>query len=249
VIFGSPSDQPTWDKADELLKGKYRHASGYMMGIAAAFIDSGGANTQDVYNFTRLRQHRHIFSIKGASTANKPIIGGKPSLVDINWMGRVEKGGAKMWLIGTDTAKDYLASRYRNTSGPGTTHFSQDLTPEYYKQLTAEYRVNVYKRGRRTSVWDKKKSDSNEAGDLMVYNLAVAYYLGLNKKTPNQWQMLRDIVDPQTRDLFTEPAVAIADVIETPSQPFSPERSASWKSQNENKSNARAQSRHAGRQW
>lgn len=206
VIFGAPTEQATWDAADEFLGRRYRHAGSKMLPISAAFIDSGGANTQDVYNFTRRRQYRHVFAIKGASQPNKPILSAKPSLMDVSWQGKTESRGCKLWFIGTDTAKDYLSARYRLVAGPGATHFSEDLPKEYYEQLTAEYCIAKYRGGRKVRVWEKKKSDRNEAGDLMVYNLACAYYLGLHKKTASQWQLVRDVVDPQTRDLFQEPA-------------------------------------------
>lgn len=210
VLFGSPSEGEVWERLDQLLLGRYRHAGGRMLPISAGFIDSGGANTHDVYNFTRTRQHRHIYAIKGASTLNKPILSAKPSLVDVNWQGKTMPHGAKLWLIGTDTAKDYLAARYRLVAGPGAIHFPADLPIEYYEQLTAEYCITVYKRGRKVRVWEKKKNDRNEAGDLMVYAVACAHYLGLHKKTAAQWQLVREFVDPDTRDLFQEPAVAPA---------------------------------------
>ena len=205
IILGSPSDASTWAAADELLRGRYRHEHGQMMVIAGAFIDSGGTATQDVYNFTGIRQRRNIFAIKGASRPNRPIVSSKPTLVGVNNKGQIEKKGAKMWFIGTDTAKDYLSSRWKKTTGPGAVHFSQDLPEDYYKQLTAEYRTTVYKRGRPVSVWEKKQSDRNEAGDLMVYNLACAQYLGLHKRNEHQWQLLRDRVKPSTPDLFNAP--------------------------------------------
>jgi phage terminase large subunit GpA-like protein len=205
IISGSPSDQDTQNKLDALLLGRYKHAGGRMLPISAAFVDSGGANTHDVYNFCRTRQHRHIYAIKGASTANKPILSTKPSLMDVNWMGQTIPQGVKLWLIGTDTAKDYLSVRYKLAAGPGAVHFPAGLPTEYYEQLTAEYCINVWKRGRKVRVWEKKKNDRNEAGDLMVYGVACAYYLGLHKKTAHQWQQVRDFVDPETRDLFQEP--------------------------------------------
>jgi phage terminase large subunit GpA-like protein len=206
IISGSPADKDTQDRLDAALLGRYKHAGGRMLPISAAFIDSGGANTHDVYNFTRTRQHRHVYAIKGASTLNKPILSPKPTLVETNWMGQRVPNGAKLWLIGTDTAKDYLAARYHLVYGAGAIHFSDDLPKEYYEQLTAEYCITVFKRGRKVRVWEKKKNDRNEAGDLMVYNLACAHYLGLHKKTAHQWQALREFVDPETRDLFQEPA-------------------------------------------
>ena len=204
IIQGSPAEDATWERADELLKTRYRHAGGEMMAIEAAFIDSGGAHTQDVYNFTYTRKRRNVFAIKGASRPDRPILCAKPTVVDITWRGKTEKRGAQLWFIGTDTAKDYLASRWKRAAGPGAVHFSQDLAEDYYKQLTAEYRTHAYKRGRKVSIWEKKQADRNEALDLMVYNLAAAYHLGLHKKTEGHWQQLRDKLNPQNRDLFAQ---------------------------------------------
>jgi phage terminase large subunit GpA-like protein len=211
VISGSPSEQATQDKLDQLLLGRYRHAGGRMLPISATFVDSGGANTQEIYNFCRTRQHRHVFAIKGHSVANKPILGAKPSLQDVNWNGQILPQGVKLWMIGTDTAKDHLAARWKLAAGPGAIHFSEDLPKDYYEQLTAEYCITVWRRGHKVRVWEKKKNDRNEAGDLMVYSLACAYYLGLHKKTAAQWQQVREFVDPDTRDLFLDPAPAAVD--------------------------------------
>ncbi|WP_312488315.1 phage terminase large subunit family protein [Massilia timonae] len=257
VVWGSPAEQATWDQLDVLLKGKYRHAGGREIGIAAVFIDSGGAHTNEVYNFTRTRQHRHIYAVKGASTSNKPILAVKPTLVDVNWMGKVMPHGAKMWLIGTDTAKDYLASRYSRADGPGATHFPEGLPDEYYDQLTAEYSVTVWKRGRKVRVWEKKKNDRNEAGDLMVYNLAAAHYLGLHKKTASQWQLVREIVVPVTPDLFSEPvadpqpgadvAAPSNSIATVPTAPL-PQAQEPWKPKPQSTPSPQPR-RPAGRQW
>lgn len=256
VIFAPPSEAAAWERLDEFLLGRYKHASGRMLSIAAALIDSGGANTHDVYNFTRTRQHRHIYAIKGASTMNKPILAAKPSLVDVSWQGKTMPNGVKLWLIGTDTAKDYLAARYHLTSGPGAIHFPSDLPAEYYDQLTAEYCVAVYKRGRKVRVWEKKKNDRNEAGDLMVYGLAAAHYLGLHKKTPSQWKMVRDFIDPDTPDLFQEPAPADAAAPAAPAHeasthatPAATTPNDAWKTTTAPTRTQPTQRRQGGRQW
>lgn len=202
IIHGSPSEDATWQRADELIATKYRHAYGEMMSIQATFVDSGGGHTQDVYNFTYTRRRRGVFAIKGESRPARPIICKKPTIVDINHRGKVEKRGGQLWFIGTDTAKDYLVSRWQRAEGPGAVNFSKDLPEDYYKQLTAEYRIAIYKRGRKTSVWEKKAGDRNEALDLMVYNLAAAYHLGLDKKSEGYWQSRRDKLNPPNRDLF-----------------------------------------------
>ena len=207
VIHGSPSEQATWDKADELLRGRYRHASGTMLGISAAMVnaDGKGGTAQDVYNFCGPRRRRNIYAIKGHSRPGRPILSSKPTLVDITWRGKTEKQGAQLWFVGPDTAKDYLQARWKKTSGPGAAHFSQDLPESYFKGLTAEYRTYGYKRGRKVSWWEQKKGEANEPLDLAVYNLAAAYYLGLHKKSEHGWQLLRDRLTPLQGDLLTQP--------------------------------------------
>jgi len=172
-------------------------------------------------------------------------------------MGKVMPHGAKLWMIGTDTAKDYLSKRYHLAEGPGATHFPEGLPDEYFDQLTAEYSITVWKRGRKVSVWEKKKNDRNEAGDLMVYNLAVAHYLGLHKKTASQWQLVREMVVPSTSDLFSNsPLTAEPSISEgvttnsialvptaAPIQPQEP-----WKPKPQSTPTPQ-QRRPAGRQW
>ncbi len=223
VIHGSPGEDETWEKADALLKGRYRHASGAMLNISATFIDSGGGHTQDVYNFASSRKRRNIFAIKGHSRPNRPILSSKPSLVDITHRGKTQKHGAQLWFVGPDTAKDYLQARWARASGPGAVHFSTDLPESYYKGLTAEYRTFGYKRGSKVSWWEKKKGEANEPLDLMNYNLAAAYLLGLHKKNEHGWQSLRARLVPQVLDLFQQQEEAAPDDTAEATSPESPE--------------------------
>lgn len=204
VIHGSPAEVETWQRADELLKGRYRHASGHMLPITAAFVDSGGSNTQDVYNFTAPLKRRKIFPVKGHSRPNRPILSGKPTAVDINWRGKTEKRAAELWLVGPDTAKDYLQARWKRTAGPGAIHFPDGLPESFYKGITAEYRTYGYKRGRKVSWWAQKKGEANEPLDLTVYNLGAAHYLQLHKNSESRWQVLRDRLFPLQGDLLAD---------------------------------------------
>lgn len=271
ILIGAPAELGVWEKLDQLLKSRYRHAGGQMLPISAAFIDSGGHNTQDVYNFTSTRQLNHIFAIKGESRPNKPVLPAKPSLVDIDWQGRKQEKGAKLWLIGTDTAKDYLTNCYKLAPGPGAIHFSKDLSLDYFEQLTVEYRTSTYKRGRKVTTWQKPNGARNEAGDLMVYNLAVAHYLGLHRKTEGQWDYIRDVVDPATGDLFRPPAPepveqgdteaeaeaarpvatqdAQAKAVEPQSKPEQTERAQAWTAQKTTSTPVRQTKRAVGRAW
>jgi phage terminase large subunit GpA-like protein len=205
IIRGDPADLATWARLDTLLTTRYPHASGNTLRIEAAFVDSGGNATQEVYNYTRTRRSRGIYAIKGASRPGRPILSSKPSLVEVRWNGKTEARGAQLWFVGTDTAKDHLANRWRATHGPAQIHFSADLPEDFYRQITAEYRISVWKNGHRMSRWEKKQADRNEALDLWVYNTAAAHYLGLHKLTETHWDKLHDKLNTEQTSLFAFP--------------------------------------------
>lgn len=204
VLWGPPSEDHVWKELDAILQTPIVHASGRYLPIECTFIDSGGHNTQDVYEFTRHRRHRKVFAIKGASKPNRPIVSGKPTKVDVNWRGKTERQGAELWFIGTDVAKDWIYARYKLEHGPGAMHFSSDIPEEDFKQLVAERKLLKYRKGFPYSEWIKDPGDRNEWLDTKVYNLAAAHYLGLPKKREADWERMRAKVEPLTGDLFAQ---------------------------------------------
>lgn len=212
VIPGDPADQRTWDLLDERLKVRYRHPCGVNLGILAVGIDSGGHHTHEVYQFTRVRRWRNIFALKGASKPGKPVIAQRPSLVDVTWKGQTERNGAELWMVGTDTAKDWIYNRYSFESGPGALHFPKDLPDEFFQQCVAERKIARYVKGYKRIEWVKGKADRNEALDLMVYNLAMANYLGLHRYGEQDWDKLRQALAQAS--LFDEPPPTKPPVIE-----------------------------------
>lgn len=217
VIQIPPAEEGAWIKLDEMLAAKYRHIKGEELAIACTFIDSGGTATQEVYNYTSKRRKKYIFAVKGASRPDRPILAAKPSLVDYDRRGHIVKKGVQLWYIGTDTAKHYLARRWKYVTGPGAAHFSNELQEDYYKQLTSEYLSTKYKRGKKVSYWAKKQQDRNEALDLMVYNLAAAHFLGLHKYKESHWKALRDKVIPNAEE--EEQVSPESEVPSTPEEP------------------------------
>ncbi|WP_043309551.1 phage terminase large subunit family protein [Pseudomonas sp. ML96] len=212
VIPGDPADLRTWALLDEALKARYRHVSGVDLSICATCIDSGGHHTDEVYQFTRLRRWRNVLAVKGSSKRGRPVLAQRPSKVDVTSRGNTEKQGAELWMIGTDTAKDWIYNRYPLEEGPGALHFSADLPAEFFDQCVAERKVVRYVKGYRRVEWVKAKSERNEALDLMVYNLAAAQFLGLHKYHEPQWSALRASVGQGS--LFAErtpPAASAAD--------------------------------------
>lgn len=204
VIIGNPADDETWQQAYEILVGEYQHQTGEKLRISTTFIDSGGHFTQEVYNFSRKYKRIGVFAIKGDSKPNRPIIPNRPSNVDFNYKGQLIKKGVTIWSLGTDTAKDYLYARWQRESGAGAVHFCNELPDTYYSQLVSEYRATKYVNGKKKSYWEKKRSDRNEALDLMVYNLAAAHKLGLHRWTESQW--LKKAIKPKkSKEVTTEP--------------------------------------------
>ncbi|AZE61764.1 MULTISPECIES: phage terminase large subunit family protein [Pseudomonas fluorescens group] len=221
VIAGDPSDERTWAVLDELLKERYRHPCGVGLGILAVAVDSGGHHTDEVYQFCRVRRWRNIFAIKGASKPGKPVIAQRPSMVDVTWKGQTERGGAELWFVGTDTAKDWIYNRYPFESGPGALHFANDLPDEFFAQCVAERKVAKYVRGHKRIEWIKGKAERNEALDLMVYCLAMAHYLGINRYQEHDWDRVRNSL--AQAGLFDEKVVAAERVTVAEQAPARPQ--------------------------
>ncbi|WP_047287308.1 phage terminase large subunit family protein [Pseudomonas protegens] len=206
VIWGDPANEQTWAVLDEKLKARYRHPCGVGLAILAAGVDSGGHHTDEVYQFCRLRRWRNVFAIKGASKPGRPVIAQRPSMVDVTWKGQTERNGAELWFVGTDTAKDWIYNRYPFENGPGALHFANDLPDEFFDQCVAESKVARYVKGHKRIEWVKGKADRNEALDLMVYCLAMAHYLGINRYLESDWDRVRQAM--AQAGLFDEVATA-----------------------------------------
>jgi phage terminase large subunit GpA-like protein len=169
-LFGDPGQETVWNELDSFLLSTWDHASGQKVKITCTMIDSGGLHTDSVYRFVRARQHRKIFALKGSSESGKEILG----KFSINNQYRV-----KLWLIGTDTAKDRIFARMKIPgSGPGYMHLPDFIEDEYLAQLTSEKAVRRYRRGKGTIREYIKTRARNEALDLEVYALAALYVLG-----------------------------------------------------------------------
>ena len=170
IFWGDPNAANCWADLDAYLKTRFKTESGRVMPISCTCIDSGGHSTNAVYQFTKPRQARRIFAIKGLSVAGKPIAN-KPSYVG--------KNKAVLYGVGTDSAKEAIYARLTTDIDQTTLHFPSDVDEEYFKQLTAEKRVAKFVRGRKSLVW-KQIRPRNEALDCLVYCFAAIYILNPN---------------------------------------------------------------------
>lgn len=201
IPIGEPGSP--WTVIDEIRRTPIIHASGRALAISAYGIDSGGGHTQDVYNYGSTRRNLHCVVLHGSNRPNKPIISSGPSRVDIDWGGIRTPGGVELWAVGTDVAKDYLLQdRLKLADGPGAMHFPQSIDTEWFDQMVAERVTIVHRGGKAIRRWVNPPGVRNEATDLSVYNLAIAYKLGLHKLTQLDWRQWRDKLIPKNLDLF-----------------------------------------------
>lgn len=220
VFYGDPTLAESmpgspWAALTEYRRTPILHASGRRSPILAGFVDSGGHAKDAVYQYCRAHQHSHIYAIKGASIANKPILG-KPSDQDVTWQGHTVKRGLKLWPIGTDTAKAEIYGRLRMSEpGPGYVHISRQFPGEVFEQLTSERLRTRFLKGHARHEWIKPPGARNEQLDMAVYALAAAHYVGIDRWKEGDWRKWQTrVAEP---DLFEGGGVA-ATVTEEPMQ-------------------------------
>ena len=173
IFWGDPNAANVWQELDSYLKKRFKTENGRTLTISCTCIDSGGHHTNQVYQFTKPRQGRRVFAVKGLSTAGKPIAN-RPTFVG--------KNKAVLYGVGSDSAKEAIFARLSSEPEYTTLHFCSDLDEEYFQQLTAEKRVTKFVRGKKSLIW-KQIRPRNEALDTLVYNFAAIYILNPNYDT------------------------------------------------------------------
>ena len=168
VMYGDPKQNEVWSQLDVLLMENFHTQDGRDLRVMCTLVDSGdGQMTDTVYQYTKAREKARVFSSKGSSVANKPIIG-TPT--------QNNRYRANLFVLGVDAGKRLLTDRLKVIDiGPAYVHFpmSRDsgINEEYFKQLTAEVFERKFEKGRMTERW-KKLRERNEALDCAVYATA-----------------------------------------------------------------------------
>ena len=90
-----------------------------------------------------------------------------------------------------------------------------------------------YVKGNAITEWVKGKSERNEALDLMVYCLAMAHYLGLDRYKERDWDRVAQALAqaelfaekvPATATAVDQPVIAAESVIDSPApEPAAPQ--------------------------
>lgn len=202
VFFGNPGQPDVWHELEQfLLEEKYTHACGTEHGIHATAIDSGGHHADMVYAFAHTHRSRRVHAVKGSSGTERGIENGN-SKVGFSFRGKRERNGPTLWLVGTNLAKDRLASRLEvTTPGPGYIHLSNENSDEWFRQLAAEDRVTVRSRHGNQTRWVPNRK-RNEVFDMTAYCIWLEERLNLwAPKNRKWWDDLEAKAEPP--DLFS----------------------------------------------
>ncbi|WP_235507335.1 phage terminase large subunit family protein [Acidovorax sp. Leaf78] len=215
VIEGNPAVDEEWDAVTQQLQRRYSQEwHGGSLGISATSIDSSD-QTQAVYNWVTKAQHvlPNLRAIKGDGNESVNILGAS-SLQEVNWRGKKVTRGVKLWRVGVDAAKDLLLGQLAiQNPGPGYVHFSDELSREFYEQLTAEQRVLAKVNGRDAYRWVKRRP-RNEQLDNRNYAIHAAMAQRMHKWTDMEWSRLEDAVQPPA-DLFSQPVQIVVEAAPT----------------------------------
>lgn len=161
------------------------------MNVRHCAVDTGGHFTQEAYEFCRQRTREGVVAIKGSSTKAAPALS-KGSKVDVNSRGRVLKKGLTLYLVGGDTLKRTIYARLKKDStGPGSIHFGNDVTEEFLQGLTCERLVPKTVKGFQVLTWEKPSGARNEPLDLAVYALAMLELVKRRYNRATMWDQLQ----------------------------------------------------------
>jgi phage terminase large subunit GpA-like protein len=193
-IEGSPAYDEVWEQIDSIRKTQWPREEGGTMIVRHCAVDTGGHFTQEAYEFCRQRTREGVVAIKGSSTKAAPALS-KGSKVDVNSKGRVLKKGLTLYMVGGDTLKRTIYARLKKDStGPGSIHFGNDVTEEFLQGLTCERLVPKTVKGFQVLTWEKPSGARNEPLDLCVYALALLELVKRRYNRATMWDQLEAAV-------------------------------------------------------
>lgn len=166
VLEGSPGATTTpnvWNTLDLVLAQTFERQDGTVLSLARICIDTGGENTDEVYQYARKQRRLGVVGTKGWNVHGKPLL----------TVGH-DKHKRQLWLIGTETAKDTVFTHLGIADpGPGYCHFPRrpEYDDEFFKQIFSEEPKTVMREGHRVRKYVPRRK-RNEKLDLRVMNYA-----------------------------------------------------------------------------
>lgn len=190
VIYGDSNEFATWQRVDEKLKTIYSHPEGEKLRIASACVDTGGHNTDAVYEFCKGRLGEFIIPIKGVGHSAAPVID-KPTLKKENGIylfpvGKLSTHGRLFSDLSRsiDAWREHRKSEREGSKAPYSypqiIHFHEGLDESFFKELTAPRSKWVKKEGKMKLAYETTDGVADHAHDCMRLADAAMHFLDLN---------------------------------------------------------------------
>jgi len=198
-VEGDPAQDDVWEQIETIRVTEWPRAGGGVMKVRHCGVDTGGHFTQEAYEYCRRHARDGAVALKGSSTRAAPVLS-KGKKVDVNWRGKVLKGGVVLYLVGTDTLKRTIYARLaKDGRGPGTVHFDDATDEAYLQGLTCERLVPRYVKGFQVLEWQKPSGARNEPLDLLVYCLALLELVKRRYNRATMWDQLAGSVEASAK--------------------------------------------------
>ena len=169
-IWGDPAKEEVWQRLDTFLAQPWTHTSGTALPVSWTFVDSGGHHTDAVYRYCKARRGRNVHAIKGMGDPGKAAVG-RP--------GKRNKWNVPVFPLGVVALKDIATAMLRtDAAGPGFFHLPTEATDAELRQYASEKKVLRYVSGRPQHTYILMGGRTNEAWDLLCYNIAALIALG-----------------------------------------------------------------------
>ena len=188
---GHISEPGTQEMLGGLLGQTWPNAAGRRIEIDKAAID-GNAWTEDVWAFARRHPISKLIMVRGRGEDHAPLLA-RVKKERHRSTGKILKYASRFYSFGTSILKMAL---YRNVGKAdpmdrGAVLFPRGLDDEYFRQLTAERRVEERNRSGFVSYrWIKDPMQANEALDTMCQAEAAAIKFGLRGMADSIWEKL-----------------------------------------------------------
>lgn len=187
---GDPASPEVWAMLTDLLNRPIEHASGALLRVDAACIDSAGHRTEDVYHYVRQRLVRRLLPIVGAKAATAQVLS-RGKYIDVTYRGKTDRRSLVLHHVGTVSIKHFLYGRLSTDAdrepADRLVRFSAELDHAYFAGLVSEtYNPSRNRFERRTG---KGSSVRNEPLDTWVYAYAATHHpeLRLHRWTAARW--------------------------------------------------------------
>jgi phage terminase large subunit GpA-like protein len=190
-IDGAITDASTMKALDDVLASQWAHESGAKVPVDKFAID-GNAWTEDVWTWAKRHPSYKVIMVRGMDGDNVPLLA-KVKRERSRRTGNVLKYSTRFYNFATSILKWSL---YRNLVGvdstrPGYVGFARGLGDTYFRELTAERRIEKRLKGGFTSFgWELPSGERNEALDTMTQAEAAAIKFGVRDLPPAVWDRL-----------------------------------------------------------